>query len=178
MNLIVQSCDLVQMESTYRTNRYKTPLRHVVGRTNTNNSSAILFALWNWRRQSTMCGHCSHLKISSNRFFPMTIVTDCELVIVNAIADVFSAANHLLCAWHVSKNIAAHCKAHFLVTRSSPHNLLTDAYRSTTRLQNHIEWVLNELFEHCEPLRTSCAIDHAVVARKSRRNHLRVLVYL
>jgi histone-lysine N-methyltransferase SETD2 len=38
---------------------------------------------------------------------PVTIVTDRELALMNAIVNVFSSARNLLCIWHVNKNIVA-----------------------------------------------------------------------
>lgn len=44
---------------------------------------------------------------------PTLVVTDMEIVLINAIQQVFPIANHALCLWHVDKNILANCKFSF-----------------------------------------------------------------
>ena len=42
--------------------------------------------------------------------FPSVIVTDRELALMNAIERIFPDATHLLCRWHINKNVLAKCK--------------------------------------------------------------------
>nr|CCA18090.1 Pc21g00130 putative [Albugo laibachii Nc14] len=44
---------------------------------------------------------------------PGVIVTDRELALMAAIDKVFSSSSHLLCIWHINKNILAKCKRQF-----------------------------------------------------------------
>nr|CCA20627.1 conserved hypothetical protein [Albugo laibachii Nc14] len=44
---------------------------------------------------------------------PAVIVPDRELALMAAIDKVFSASSHLLCIWHINKNILAKCKRQF-----------------------------------------------------------------
>jgi histone-lysine N-methyltransferase SETD2 len=46
-------------------------------------------------------------------FVPTVIVTDRELALINAIGVVFPTARHLLCRWHISKNVVTNCKKMF-----------------------------------------------------------------
>ncbi|KAK1386908.1 hypothetical protein POM88_015086 [Heracleum sosnowskyi] len=43
----------------------------------------------------------------------LAIVTDRELALMNAIKAVFLDCSHLLCVWHIEKNIMAKCKKKF-----------------------------------------------------------------
>ncbi|XP_028068917.1 uncharacterized protein LOC114271500 [Camellia sinensis] len=44
---------------------------------------------------------------------PEVIVTDRELALMNAIENTFPNAGHLLCRWHINKNVLAKCKKMF-----------------------------------------------------------------
>ncbi|XP_028060852.1 uncharacterized protein LOC114264436 [Camellia sinensis] len=44
---------------------------------------------------------------------PTVIVTDRELALMNAIHKIFPSARHLLCRWHISKNVLTKCKKMF-----------------------------------------------------------------
>ncbi|CAJ0765521.1 11704_t:CDS:2 [Entrophospora sp. SA101] len=52
-------------------------------------------------------------KIFNGMSHPKVIVTDRELALMNAIGRIFPGAHHLLCIWHINKNILAKCKRHF-----------------------------------------------------------------
>ncbi|CAJ0824060.1 6002_t:CDS:2 [Entrophospora sp. SA101] len=52
-------------------------------------------------------------KIFNGMSHPKVIVTDRELALMNAIGRIFPGAHHLLCIWHINKNILAKCKHHF-----------------------------------------------------------------
>ncbi|XP_028088466.1 uncharacterized protein LOC114289028 [Camellia sinensis] len=44
---------------------------------------------------------------------PTIIVTDRELALMNAIHKIFPSGRHLLCRWHISKNVLTKCKKMF-----------------------------------------------------------------
>ncbi|XP_028062044.1 uncharacterized protein LOC114265421 [Camellia sinensis] len=44
---------------------------------------------------------------------PTIIVTDRELALMNAIQKIFPSSRHLLCRWHISKNVLTNCKKMF-----------------------------------------------------------------
>lgn len=43
---------------------------------------------------------------TSENFLPNVLVTDCELALMNVMKVVFSNSTHLLCMFHISKNIS------------------------------------------------------------------------
>jgi transposase-like protein len=45
--------------------------------------------------------------------WPTTIVSDCDAAFLAARQVIFPHTNHLLCVWHVFKNVLSHCKAEF-----------------------------------------------------------------
>ena len=44
---------------------------------------------------------------------PTLVVTDMEIALINAIQRVFLTVNHVLCLWHMEKNVLANCKPFF-----------------------------------------------------------------
>ncbi|XP_028068684.1 uncharacterized protein LOC114271253 [Camellia sinensis] len=75
------------MDCTYKTNRYRLPLLEIV--------LQILRDL------------------IDNSVLPKVIVTDRELALMNAIDNTFPNARHLLCRWHINKNVLMKCKKMF-----------------------------------------------------------------
>lgn len=47
---------------------------------------------------------------------PEVLVTDREMSLIQVIEQVFSATKHLLCIWHVNKNVLINCKSTFIFT--------------------------------------------------------------
>ena len=99
------------MDATYKTNRYRMPLLKIVCVTATNMTFCIAFMFMHLEKvfnytwalrclQSTMDG-CTG---------PRVIVTDRELALMNASAQVFPEAKKLLYRWHIYRSILSKCK--------------------------------------------------------------------
>ena len=93
------------MDNTYKTNRYKLPLLHIVGISpwHTTFTSAYCFMStegssdYTWALEALK----NALRIDLERL--KVIVTDNEDGLENAINDVFPNAKHQLCTWHIEK---------------------------------------------------------------------------
>ena len=104
------------LDCTYKTNRYRLPLFEVVGVTSTNMTFSIAFAYlasektdhyeWVLRRLRA-------LMEDIGAELPRVMLTDRELALMSAIDRVFPTSRHLLCRWHINKNVAANCKKLF-----------------------------------------------------------------
>ncbi|KAL6567452.1 hypothetical protein OROGR_001120 [Orobanche gracilis] len=102
------------MDCTYKTNRYKMPLLEIVGISSFNSSFQSCFAflrseeeadyVWALIRFERILGSSQH---------PSVIATDRKFALLGAIGHVFPKTTHLLCVWHIQKNILANCKKHF-----------------------------------------------------------------
>ncbi|XP_077223979.1 protein FAR1-RELATED SEQUENCE 5-like [Tasmannia lanceolata] len=102
------------MDCTYKTNRYKMPLLDIVGVTSFNTSFYSCFAflqreeeedyVWALETFGKFLGVDGH---------PLVIVSDRELALMNAIQVVFPRTTHLLCVWHIEKNVLSKCKSQF-----------------------------------------------------------------
>ncbi|XP_078149520.1 protein FAR1-RELATED SEQUENCE 5-like [Carex rostrata] len=101
------------MDCTYKTNRYKMPLLDIIGISSFNTSFYSGFAflkreseedyIWALKRFSKIMGEKK----------PCVIITDREFALINAIKIVFPECKHLLCVWHIEKNILMKCKKYF-----------------------------------------------------------------
>ena len=87
------------------------PLLEIVGVTSTNKTFSIAFVFMYREKVSNYIWalDCLKSKIYDN-FYPISIVTDTELALINACKEVFPSAKRLLCRWHIFHNILKHCK--------------------------------------------------------------------
>ena len=44
---------------------------------------------------------------------PEVVLTDCELGLTQALRHIFPGTAHLLCIWHIDKNVLTHCRSEF-----------------------------------------------------------------
>ncbi|KAH1216888.1 Protein FAR1-RELATED SEQUENCE 5 [Glycine max] len=119
---LCDSCNLVFLiDSTYKTNRYKLPLLDFVGVTpmgmtfsvgrNLNN---VVWAL-EWFRGLFLI----------RDFLLGVIVTDKDLILMNAMKNVFLECTNLLCRFHIDKNAKTKCKS--LVGKKNTWHYVMDA---------------------------------------------------
>ncbi|XP_022020098.1 protein FAR-RED IMPAIRED RESPONSE 1-like [Helianthus annuus] len=102
------------IDATYKTNLYNMPFMQIVGITPTNHSLCIAHAVvskergdnfvWVLKRIKSMLDECME---------PRVIVTDRDMALMGAYANVFPNASRLLCRWHIQQNVMKHCKAAF-----------------------------------------------------------------
>ena len=102
------------MDCTYKTNKYGMPLLDIIGMSSFNKSFYSCFA---FLKHETKEDYVWALKMFSNALGfdsqPLVIVSDREMALISAIEVVFLATTHLLCLWHIEKNIVAKCKGYF-----------------------------------------------------------------
>ncbi|XP_028056148.1 PKS-NRPS hybrid synthetase CHGG_01239-like [Camellia sinensis] len=102
------------MDCTYKTNRYRLPLLEIVGVTSTEMTFSVAFAYLQYERVDNYTWVLATLRDAMDGFVvPTVIVTDRELALMNAIQKIFPSARHLLCRWHISKNVLTKCKKMF-----------------------------------------------------------------
>jgi hypothetical protein len=102
------------MDATYKTNRFKMAMLHVVGMTSFNTSFTVAIAFLKNEDQASYLWALTHVqKNYAVQAQPLCITTDRELALINALAVVFPAETHLLCVWHINKNAYAKCRKHF-----------------------------------------------------------------
>ncbi|KAI9919179.1 hypothetical protein PsorP6_011351 [Peronosclerospora sorghi] len=93
---------VVLLDNTYKTNRFRMPLFHVIGRTVLNKS---FFLLWALKKIENLC---------FGQQIPPVIVIDSDGALAAAIQEVDQHSRHLLCLWHIEKNVLANSKKHIV----------------------------------------------------------------
>nr|XP_011463603.1 PREDICTED: protein FAR1-RELATED SEQUENCE 2-like [Fragaria vesca subsp. vesca] len=115
------------MDCTYKTNRYRFPLFEIVGITCTKKTFNVAFVYMSKEAEDNYTWALSRLKIilGGNDSMPEVIVTDRELALMKAVHQVFPETRHILCKWHISKNVLKKCKASF-ATKAGWEMFITD----------------------------------------------------
>jgi hypothetical protein len=125
--------EVLLIDSTYKTNRFNMPLCIVVGITAVNTTFFVRFAFLRSEQQVDFTWALQQLSAAAGSSHkPMVVVTDRDLALMNSVADVFPSAKHLLCTWHIDKNVKARCWPFF---RDAP----TTSAGTPTELWDHFE---------------------------------------
>ena len=99
------------MDWTHKTNRYKLPLLEIVGVTSTGLTFSAGCAYMEHEREDNYKWALQILcSLMDQSFLPNVIITDREIALMKAVESVFPTSSHMLCRWHIGKNILAHCK--------------------------------------------------------------------
>ena len=102
------------MDCTYKTNKYKMPLLDIIGISSFNTSFFSCFVFLQKEEEEDYVWALTKFgKILGIDNYPLVIVSDRELALMNAIKVVFPRTTNLLCVWHIEKNILVNCKRHF-----------------------------------------------------------------
>jgi hypothetical protein len=102
------------MDCTHKTNKFQMPLLNSVGITSTFKSCNVGFAFLSNESESSYQWALSQFKLVIAD--PAVLCTDREQALINTIAEVFT---HLLCIWHINKNVLTNCKGKFSAEVSS-----------------------------------------------------------
>ena len=108
--------EVLLIDATYKTNKYKMPLIIVSEVTPLNTSyyfaftfvSKEVFEVYKWLLECVKDLY-EYLNIPD----PDVILTDAQMSLIRAITIVYPLASHLLCLWHINKNVVIHCKKWF-----------------------------------------------------------------
>jgi histone-lysine N-methyltransferase SETD2 len=102
------------MDCTYKTNRYRLPLLEIVGVTSTNLTFSVALAYLEGELEDNYIWALSRLKtVLEDGWVPNIIITDRELALMNAIERVFPTSKHMLCRWHINRNVLKKSKSSF-----------------------------------------------------------------
>ncbi|PTQ46629.1 hypothetical protein MARPO_0010s0039 [Marchantia polymorpha] len=90
--MAIRYSNVLLMDCTYKTNRFRMPLLVVIGRTGHNMSFFALTQLKN---------------LFDGGHFPTVLVIDADLALENAMSAFLPECRHLFCIWHINKNVLA-----------------------------------------------------------------------
>ncbi|XP_050386961.1 protein FAR1-RELATED SEQUENCE 11 isoform X1 [Argentina anserina] len=102
---------ILMLDCTFKTNRFRYPLLEVVGVTSTNMTFSIAFVLLDSEKEDNYVWALNRLRdLLDGCPMPNVIVTDKDLELMRAVVTVFPSARHMLCKWHINKNVMAKCR--------------------------------------------------------------------
>ena len=102
------------LDCTYKTNRYRMPLLHIVGVSPSNATfSVALCFMHNERTESYVWALQTFFSFLQRSEHLPVLCTDRDLALLNAIEEVCPRNPHLLCIWHINKNVTAKVKGQF-----------------------------------------------------------------
>jgi len=116
-HILSKNSEILIMDCTYKTNKYRMPLLTIVGHTSIGITFHVGFAFLESERPEDYAWVLRHLKDAYGALGlpdPDIIVTDRDLALMQAIKEVFPTTDALLCIWHVNKNILKNCKGSFV----------------------------------------------------------------
>jgi hypothetical protein len=104
------------LDCTYKTNRYSMPLLHIIGVSPSNTTFSIAFCfMQNEQEESYKWALKTFFSwLESPIFQPPVLCTDRDLALLGALREDYPEYPHLLCLWHINKNIAAKVKEYFI----------------------------------------------------------------
>lgn len=94
--------DVVVFDSTYRTNRYSMPFVPITGVNHHYQSILFGFALIRDEKEDSYIWVLKNWLEAIGNKPPISIITDQDIALGNAIAEVLPNTNHLYCTWHIS----------------------------------------------------------------------------
>ncbi|KJZ70430.1 hypothetical protein HIM_10168 [Hirsutella minnesotensis 3608] len=109
--------ELLILDCTYKTNKYKMPLLDMVGDDSCGRTFCIAFAFLSNEAEEDYFWALDRLGSIYELFgasYPSVIVTDRCLACMNAVARCFPASAALLCRWHANMAVTAYCKPAFI----------------------------------------------------------------
>ena len=100
VDILKENSEVLLMDCTYKTNKYKLPLLVIVGHTSLGTSFYVGFAFMTKEKEADYLWVLSALHtyfIEKNILLPTVIVTDRDLGLMAAVRVIFPTASHLLC---------------------------------------------------------------------------------
>lgn len=119
---------VLQMDNTYKTNRFKMPFFQMTGVTNVASNFSVAFGLIDNEKQdgyTWLIGQFEALRLAHGIPQPKVVVTDDEKALKNALRDQLHAQQQL-CIFHVNKNIVLNVKRKWRKRPNEPRRSNTD----------------------------------------------------
>lgn len=114
VQLTTMFLEVIFIDATYKTNKYKMPLVELICVSYTGMSFQVAYAYISHEKEENYVWALEHLRqILGHYVTPSVFVTDREVALMNAIKLVYPTSDHLLCQWHIKTNIIKNCKGSF-----------------------------------------------------------------
>jgi MULE transposase domain len=104
IQLLNQFPDMLLLDCTYKTNKFKIPLLNIVGTTCLGENFYVAFAFLAKEEKEDYTWALEQLRgIFENPNQLKVTITDCERALLNGLRTVFPTSERLLCIWHIEK---------------------------------------------------------------------------
>jgi hypothetical protein len=110
------------MDYTYKMNRFKMPLLHIVSFACTGVTFTLAIAFLSAEMIEDYEWALNTYKGFMGNYLPLAIVTDRELALMRATKIAFPVAHKMLCRWHICKNVMAKHRTCF--TKADVHDIV------------------------------------------------------
>src|SRR4051794_18527317 len=111
--------DVLLLDCTYKTNRFKMPLLSIVGCTCLESTFYAAFCFLPHEEEDYSWAMIQFKGLLLGNKSPQVMITDRELALINAIQAVFPITFNIICMWHVEKNVLVHVSKTFVQTADS-----------------------------------------------------------
>ena len=155
--------EVLLINCTYRTNIYNMPLLHFTGVTPTGKNFSISFALLSAENTFQYAWVLAAFKatVLGDNTTPEVIITDNEDALLNALQEVYTQMPHLLCRWHVEKNVLKKASEQWRVKQVSDDERAANQKLLDTFMQRWTEVVLANSKDEFEELYSRLKVDYA-----------------
>ncbi len=107
---------ILLMNCIYKINKYKLSLLVIVDHTSLSTIFYVDFAFLTRKTEKNFVWMLKTLQNylkEKNIFISEVLMTNRDLKLINVSHSIFFTVKHLLCIWHVNKNVLTHCKSDF-----------------------------------------------------------------
>jgi MULE transposase domain len=121
--------DIVLLDCTYQTNRFRMPLLNICAVTGCKKIIQIALCFLSGKKYVSYAWAMQAFweLMSKNSIPPLNMwVTDRELALMNALDHLFPNSAHILCIWHVNMKILANCRKHFPQDETEQNKIIPD----------------------------------------------------
>jgi hypothetical protein len=105
IELLLANPDVILMDCTYRTNKYKLPLLHILGCTNLQTFFSVGFCFLRNETEGDYYWALSNFLLKTEAPQPRVFISDHELALKHAARNLFPGVPQLLCVWHINMNV-------------------------------------------------------------------------
>jgi hypothetical protein len=118
-----QNPQVLSMDNTYKTNRYKMPFLNITGVANTHSTFNVAFAFLNKEDEEAYTWAIERLDDLRREIQapePHVIITDFEKALKNALESVWEGSQQQICLWHINKNVVHEVKKRWIWSDGIP----------------------------------------------------------
>jgi hypothetical protein len=105
IELFLANPDVLLMDCTYRTNKYKLPLLHILGCTNLQTFFSAGFCFLRNETYDDYYWAISNFLVKTGALQPRVFISDQENALKSAARTLLPGVPQLLCVWHINKNV-------------------------------------------------------------------------